>query len=254
MDIKSVAITAVKKAGKILLELSKSNIRYEKKNKFDILAEGDLKSERIIIDLIKKSFPTHSILSEEKGEENNESEYFWIIDPVDGTINFSRKINEYCVSVAVEHEGELVLGVIYQPVLDRLYVAERGKGAFLNGKKLLVSNESKLINMLLSTDNTSSITGRAKNFGILARTCNKVRHIRVFGSSALHLAKIASGNLDIHFKSRFNYWDYAAGIMLVKEAGGKVTDFEGRDITKSSENVVVSNGKIHKEILDILND
>ena len=253
MEIKNVAITAAKKAGKILLNLSASKIRYKMKAKHDILAEGDIKSEKAIIDEIKRHFPTHGILSEEMGEYIKKSEYLWVIDPIDGTINFSRQIEEYCISIAVEHRGKLILGLIYQPALDNLYIAEKGKGAYLNGKRITVSDEKEVISMLLATDSSSKIDTRIRNYEILAKACKEVRHIRIFGSGALHLAKIAFGNIDIYYKTKANYWDYASGALLVKEAGGIVTDFQGNKFSRTSKGIVASNGKTHTKILKMLN-
>ena len=140
MGMKDVAITAAMKAGGILLELSKIEIKHQMKGTHDIVAEADLKTENAIISEIRKHFTSHSILSEEAGDIPGNPDHLWVIDPLDGTINFSRSIEEYCTSIAVEHKGQLVLGVIYQPTTDRLFVAEKDKGAFLNGKKLSVSN------------------------------------------------------------------------------------------------------------------
>ena len=254
MDIKTTAITAAKKAGEVLLELSKKEIQYEMKNKHDIVAEADLKSEQIILDTISQNFPEHSIFAEEKGEVIKDSEYTWIVDPLDGTINFSRGLDEYCISIAVEKNNETILGLIYQPHLNKTYLAEKGKGAFLNEKKLHVSNESEMINMMLYMGSTSNIKYRIKSFQVLSKVCGQVRNIRMFGSGSLELSKIAAGQLDIYFKLlRAHYWDYAPGILLVEEAGGMATDLAGDKFTKHSNFCVVSNGKKHQELLDILN-
>lgn len=258
MDIKQVAIQAAKKAGKAVFELSKGEIKYKMKKRLDILAEADLKSEKIIIKKIKESFPDHSIYSEEAGKENRNSQYRWLIDPVDGTINFSRKIREYAVSIAVEKDGELILGVIYEPYNGNLYVAEKNKGAKLNNKPIKVSKEKNIENMLVSTDNSSTSSNRTKNFKILARVCSKFRHTRIFGSGTLHLAKVATGHIDTYFKAKGDPVSYPAGILLIEEAGGVVTDFQGNRLSKGvnridSHGIVASNGKIHDDILKLLN-
>lgn len=252
IELKLIAIEAAKEAGKILLELSKNKINYKMKSKHDILAEADLESEKKIIAKIKENFPEHSILSEENGEEINKSDYLWIIDPLDGTINFSRGIEEFCISIAIEYKRELILGLIYQPINNKMFIAEKGKGANLNGKKIKVSDEADNINMILATDNSGKIETRINNYNILFKICDKFRHIRIFGSAALHLAKIASGNIDVYYKTKFNYWDYAAGILIIQEAGGKVTDFKGNTINRSSKDIVASNGKIHNKLLKLL--
>lgn len=253
MNIKEIAIQAIQEAGIKTRELFHSEIEFEMKNMHDILAVADLESEKIIISTIKKYFPDHSILSEEKGEEDNKSEYLWIIDPIDGTINFSRHIDEFCISIAVEQKGELILGLIYEPLKNNLFLAEKNKGAFLNDKQISVSNESKVINSILATDNSSNIETRIKNYAILSDVCTEVRHIRIFGSGALHLSKIASGKIDSYYKTKFNYWDYAAGVLLVQEAGGIVTDFKGNKINKSSKDIIVSNTALNTEITKLLN-
>jgi myo-inositol-1(or 4)-monophosphatase len=249
---RQVALSAVKEAGRKLLDLTKNKLIYQLKNSHDILAEGDLVSEKIILETIKKAFPTHGFLSEESGKDSK-SDYLWVIDPIDGTINFSRHIDEYCISVALVHKAVLELGVIYQPSYDQLYFAERGKGAFLNDKRIQVSTEKDLVNCLLATDNSSKLDTRLKNFDLLKNICLEVRQIRIFGSSALHLAKVAEGKLDVYFKTSSNYWDYAAGLLLVQEAGGLATDFKGNEIAEDSENIVVSNGLIHNRVLELLN-
>lgn len=253
MDFKQIAIDTAKKAGKAVFELSKGEIKYEMKKRRDILAEADLKSEKIIIDSITKSFPDHSILSEEAGENFGKSDYLWVIDPIDGTINFSRRIKEYCISIALDKSGKTILGVIYEPYNDRLYVAEKGKGAFLNDQKVKVSTEINPINMLLAADNTSDPELRTKNYKILVKVCNDFRHIRILGSGALHVARVATGSIDAYYHTHCNYWDYAAANLLLEEAGGVVTDMAGNKFTKDSKDIFVSNGKVHDKILKLLN-
>jgi len=246
---KEVAIAAAQEAGKVLLKLSQQDIKYELKSSHDILAEGDLKSESVIMEKIKAAFPSHSILSEEAGEEVHDVDFLWVIDPIDGTINFSRHIDEYCISIALVEKSEIVLSVIYRPTLNRLYVAEKGKGAFLNGEQLHVSSEPELINCIAAADNSSRIDIRTKTFEILTQLSAEVRHIRIFGSGALHLARLAEGQIDVYFKPRFNYWDYAAGVLLVKEACGTVTDFAGNDITRDSKEIIATNGLLHEHAI-----
>jgi myo-inositol-1(or 4)-monophosphatase len=201
--------------------------------------------------LFKKSI-LHSFFSEEAGTQGK-SDFLWVIDPIDGTINFSRGIEEYCISLAFLHKGTVKLGIVYQPDNKKLYLAEKGKGAFLNNKRISVSSENKLINTLLATDNSSKLESRQRNFMLLHRLCLEVRHIRIFGSGALHLAKIAEGKLDSYYKTRFNYWDYAAGMLLIEEAGGKITDFMGKPINELSENIIASNELLHNQLIELLN-
>lgn len=251
-EFKRIAIECAKEAGAIALSMSHKKIEFQMKGAYDILAEADLKSEHLIVEKIKAAFPDHSILSEENADVEKVSPYTWVIDPVDGTINFERHINEYCVSIALEKDGELLLGVIYQPAYDKLFVASIGEGAFLNDKKISVSQENNLINTLFSTENSSKLDVRMGDFQILLDICQKVRGVRIFGSGALHLAALAEGHIDFYFKTKFNYWDIAAGVVLIREAGGKVTDMDGSDLLKTSPNIVASNNILHSEVLQLL--
>jgi myo-inositol-1(or 4)-monophosphatase len=223
------------------------------KSSRDIQAEADLRSEAIIIDKINKAFPSHSIFAEESGEEIHESEYLWAIDPLDGTINYARGIEEYCISIALSQNGQTVLGVVYHPVLRQLYVAEKGKGAYLNGQKLKVSSESGLANCIIATDNTSHLEDRHKNFSLMVEVADEVRQIRVFGSAALHLVRVAQGQLDFYFKLRYNHWDFAAAALIVQEAGGVVTDTKGRALTRNSKSILAASSAIHAQAMALLN-
>lgn len=251
-EFKNVAIEATKEAGEVLLELAETTIKYEMKNSRDIQAEADLRSEEIIIKKIKTAFPSHSIFAEESGEETNESEYLWAVDPLDGTINYSRGIEEFCISIALSQHGQTILAVVYQPVLQQLFVAEKGKGAYLNGQKLEVSSETKLVNCLAATDNTSHLEDRRKNFSLLTKVADEVRQIRVFGSAALHLIRVAQGQLDFYFKLRYNHWDYAAAALIVQEAGGIVTDVNGQPLTRDSTSILATSGAIYPQAMALL--
>ncbi len=248
----TVAVDAAREAGKLAMELSKKKIEYTMKGTYDILAEADLKSENLIVKKLQEAFPNHSILSEENRDIENHSSHLWVIDPVDGTINYERKFNEYCVSIGLEIDGELVLGVIYQPVYDNLFTAFKGDGAYLNGNKLSISEEKDLINSIFATENSSKLDVRMEDFEILVNICQKIRGVRIFGSGALHLAALAQGHLDFYYKTKFNYWDIAAGVVIIREAGGKVTDFEGNELTRTSPNIVCSNSILHSEVLELL--
>jgi myo-inositol-1(or 4)-monophosphatase len=251
-DYRTVAVEAAKEAGDILLQLSKSPLKYKLKSARDIQAEADLKSESLIKARIKAAFPEHKILAEESGEEGTDSEYLWVIDPLDGTINYARGIEEYAVSIALCKNGQPILGVIYQPALDKLFVAERGKGAYLNGDKLNMGGESGLANCLAATDTTSNLEARRYNFEVLCKVASAVRHVRIFGSSSLHLARIAQGQIDFYFKAHCNYWDVAAGIVIIEESGGKVSDMKGQPLTRESDTILVATSIIYPEALNLL--
>jgi len=253
-EFKRVAIEAAKEAGALALGLSSQEIKFQDKGSYDILAEADTKSESLIVKKIRDNFPDHSILSEESGQNDITSSYMWVIDPVDGTINFERHINEYCVSIALEKDGVLVLGVIYQAVYDKLFVAIKGEGATLNEKPISVSKEINLLKTLFATENSSKMEIRESDFDLLYKIREKVRGVRIFGSGALHLASVAEGHLDFYFKTKFNYWDIAAGTVLIREAGGKVTDFDGNDLIRTSPNIVATNNVLHSQVLQLLAD
>ncbi len=255
MEFKEVAVLAAREAGKKILEISEKGFTSRMKGiPHDMITDADTKAEKIIIDMIRKHFPGHSILSEEMGKDSKDSEYMWVIDPLDGTINFSKGIDEYCVSIALQHRRKIILGVIYRPVSNELYTAEMERGSFLNGSRLKASEENELSRIILSADSSNNIETRKKNFEFVLKVCDKVRTIRQFGSAALNMARVASGKSDAYFLHSFNYWDFAAGKLLVEEAGGKVTDFGGNPITEKSKSIVATNGKIHDKILGILNE
>lgn len=252
MTFRAIAIQAAREAGEILLRASQRKAAHTLKSRHDIQVPADIQSEKRIIRIIRKNFPTHSILAEESGGHSGDSEYLWVVDPLDATINFSRGIEEYCVSIALAYRNELIVGVVYQPTLKKLFVAERGKGSFLNGKRIFVSRQKTPITMLIATDNSADPQTRRRNLATMSRIGLDVRHVRVFGSAALHLARLAAGSLDVYYRTTFHYWDIAAGVLLVKEAGGRVTDFFGKPFSHKSEGVIATNGVAHKRIVSML--
>lgn len=251
-DYRTVAIEAAKEAGAVLVKFSRGPIRYRMKSERDIQAEADLESEKVIKSKIKSAFPDHKILAEESGEDGVESEYLWVVDPLDGTINYARGIEEYAVSIALCRNGEIILGVIFQPALDRLLVAEKGRGAYLNGEPLTLSDEAELRNCLAATDTSSNLEARRYNFELLVKVAAAVRHVRIFGSTSLHLARIAQGQIDFYYKTRCNYWDVAAGALMVQEAGGIVTDMQGQPLTRESKTILAGTSAIHAKALNLL--
>lgn len=251
-DPRTVAIDAAKDAGEILLKLSQKPLRYTMKSERDIQAEADLESEKAIKAKIKSTFPNHAILAEESGIEDEGSEYLWVIDPLDGTINYARGIEEYAISIALSKNDQIILGVIYQPALNRLLVAEKGKGTFVNNGRLTILGESELSNCIAATDTTSNLEARSLNFEMLTRVAAAVRHVRIFGSSSLHLARIAQGQIDFYYKAHCNYWDVAAGTLIIQEAGGVVTDMQGQPLSPKSKTILAAASAIHDKALSLL--
>lgn len=209
--------------------------------------------EREIIRRIKTRFPDHGLLAEESGKAEGESSYKWIIDPLDGTVNYAHGYPCYCVSVAMEHEGEVVIGVVYNPCLDELFVAERGKGATLNSKPIATSSISNLKQSLLVTgfayDVRHSKRDNLDHFSNFIKRCQAVRRP---GSAALDLVYTAMGRFEGFWELKLNAWDVAAGQLILKEAGGMVTRLDGSAFAIYDEEILASNGLIHAAMVEVL--
>ena len=244
MKFKDTTIKIAKEAGKIILKESK-NIQFESKNDFDVLAKADLLSEKYILGEINKNFPNTAILSEEAGENEVDSRYKWIVDPLDGTINFTQGLDDFCISIALAKDEEVILGVIYEPKRDNLYYAEKGNGAYLNDKKIKVKNDVRIKDMVGVTESVAHIKFRKENLNMLLKIANKVKSIRISGCAALNLARLAAGKLDFYFNANLNLWDIAAGILLIQEAGGKYTDLRGDKISLNSKNSLATSEKAY---------
>jgi len=240
-------------AGSLLLKKANKHNRVSFKGRINLVTEADLASERYIIKAIEKKFPNHSILAEEESAKNKASEFKWIIDPLDGTTNFAHGFPFYCVSIALEYRGEIILGVVYDPQREELFHATIGGGSFLNGKKIHVTEETKLSRALLATgfpyDIGSSNEDNLKNF---ARFAKVARGIRRPGSAALDLCYLACGRIDGFWELKLSPWDTAAGKLIVEEAGGKVTDFNGEKYFIYGKYILASNGRIHNQMKRIL--
>jgi myo-inositol-1(or 4)-monophosphatase len=218
------------------------------------VTEADHASEQAIIDIIQKTYPDHFILTEESGEIRTDSEYKWIIDPIDGTINFSNGIPICCVSIGVEKDGEIILGAVYNPLMNEMFFAEKGMGATLNGKKISVSSKTSISNSCLVTGfpytYLDTPNGPLQVFEKLIRRGIPVRRL---GSAALDLCWTAAGRFDGFYEHKLQAWDSAAGFLIVEEAGGTVTGFEGKRYSPYQPGIVATNGKIHTELLDLVN-
>jgi len=219
----------------------------------DVVTEVDLLCEKEIIDRIQKSFPGHTILAEESGGTQGDAKNKWIIDPLDGTLNYSHGFPCYCVSIGLECEGELVVGVIYNPNLDELFVAEKGQGATLNGRPIRVSTTDTLEKSLLVTGFTPKIVGseddNLDHFCNLMKACQAVRRP---GSAAIDFCYTAMGRFDGFWEAHLNPWDMAAGVLIVSEAGGFVSAFDGGPFSIYDNNVLATNGYVHQEMVNIL--
>jgi myo-inositol-1(or 4)-monophosphatase len=221
----------------------------------NLVTEADHAAEKAIISVINSTYPAHQVLSEEAGELKKESEYKWIIDPIDGTINFAHGIPLNCVSIAVEHRGEIVMAAIYNPHLNELFFAEKGKGATLNDKPISVSEQSQTIKACLVTGFPYTYINLPNGpLEIFERFIRKGVPVRRLGSAAIDLCWVACGRFDGFYEHKLEAWDSAAGYLIVEEAGGKVTDFDGNKFSPYQHRVLATNGKIHDEMLEIINN
>lgn len=247
---KKAMLLAASQASKVLLHyFGKKEAVMEKANK-TLVATADLEANRAIIKTIKKKFPHHSILSEETGFEDNKSEYKWVIDPLDGTHNFIHNIPVFGTSIALEHKNEAVLGIMHFPALCITAVAERGKGAFLNGKRLNASNKKALEHSYVLFE--FSYANRKEKTGLLEKFAGTTIDLRSFGSAIYNLMLIASGRAESYIIQSTNEWDVAAGFLIVEESGGKITGLHGKKWSFRQNGYVISNGKLHEAFLKLI--
>ncbi len=216
----------------------------------NLVTEADHASEAAIIKVITQHFPTHYILSEEAGELPQDSNYKWIIDPIDGTINFSKGIPLCCVSIGIEKDGKMILGAVYNPIMNEFFIAEKGVGAFLNDKKIQVSAQTEVLKSCLVTGFPYTYLHTANGpIQVFERLITKGIPVRRLGSAAIDLCWVACGRFDGFYEHKLQAWDSAAGFLMVEEAGGTVTDFEGTYYSPYQPHLVATNGKIHAELL-----
>jgi len=249
-----VAISAAKAAGRIQEERRNNLGQVDCKGRpGDLVTEVDHLCEKEIIRQIKERFPDHSILAEESGIAKGNEPHKWIIDPLDGTLNYSHGYPCYCVSIGLESNGELELGVVYNHNLDELFVAEKGKGATLNGKPISVSTIPVLKESLLVTGFTPQIVGtledNIEHFANLMKACQAVRRP---GSAAMDLVYTAMGRFEGFWEMKLKPWDTAAGVLILLEAGGKVSRFDGSPYSIYDPDILVSNGNVHQQMVDVL--
>lgn len=220
----------------------------DKEGKNNIVTEVDLKAEEMIKASILKKYPNHGFLGEEYGSENPKSSHQWIIDPIDGTINFAHQIPLYCVSIALAVEGTLTLGAIYNPVTEELFFAEKGKGAWLNQQQIFVSKQDNFDRSFLVTGFPYQFPEGIQVANIFAAVVNRGLPLRRLGSAALDLAYVAAGRFDGFWEYNLNPWDIAAGYLLVQEAGGRVSDFQNNEGHYAHRQTLATNGLIHESL------
>lgn len=251
-----LAIRAAREAGAILQEIAARDFEISNKGRINLVTEADLASERHIKELIAAHHPTHRILAEESGASNHQvcaDDYCWILDPLDGTTNFSHGLPCYAVSIGVEHRGEMIAGAIYDPSRDELFAAERGAGATCNGLKIRVSEVDRLERALLVSGFPYDVRERMGEY--LPMWEAFLRHaqgVRRLGAAAIDLAYVAMGRLDGFWEKGLSPWDTAAGWLIVEEAGGRVTELDGTPFNNYDASLLCTNSKIHDEMLAVL--
>jgi len=249
------AIETARDAGRVLLEKFGRIETITKKGDINLVTEADLASEALIIERIRSHFPRHAILAEESGEAiviGSDSEFKWIIDPLDGTTNYAHGYPCFCVTIALEHNGLIVSGVTYDPTRDELFAAEKGRGATLNGKPIRVSATAELGNALLVTGFPYDFKVREKFARHLTEFLLASRGVRRDGSAAIDMAYVACGRFDGFWEEGLNPWDVAAGKLLIEEAGGVVSYYDGAKFSIYTPPIVASNGLIHEQMTGIL--
>lgn len=253
--IKNTLIKATKAGAKELQRFFNGSFKVMNKQGINNpVTEADLAAEKAIFDIIKADYPDHFILSEEAGEIKTDSEYKWIIDPIDGTVNFANGIPLCCVSIGLEHNGELVMGAVYNPLMEEFFFAQKDQGAFLNDKKISVSNKSDFQKSCLVTGFPYTYLDSPNGpLQVFERLVRKGIAIRRLGSAALDLCWVAAGRFEGFYEHSLKPWDNAAGILIVQEAGGNVTGFNGEKHKVYQPDIIATNGVIHEELTNVVN-
>jgi myo-inositol-1(or 4)-monophosphatase len=246
-----VAIVAAEAAGEVLRNGFGQHQEIKFKGEVDLVTKADENAEQAITRLLQKTFPNYGMLAEEGGELKGEGNVRWIVDPLDGTTNFAHGLPLFCTSIALERDGEVVLGVVYDPMANETYTAERGGGATLNGEPIEVSDTDEPMRALLATGfpyDRDQVPAAVKLFGQFAVRTQSMRRL---GSAALDLCYVAAGRLDGYYERGVKAWDIAAGTLILREAGGKVTNYSGHELDLELGEVVASNGLLHADLLRV---
>ncbi len=254
-ELKEVLLNATKEAGKIILQYFDGIFKIDHKDGVNnLVTEVDKLSEDKIIKVIRATFPTHTIISEEVGEMLKPSDYQWIIDPIDGTVNFAHGIPICCVSIGVLYNNELILGTVYNPMMNELFFAEKGKGATLNGHPIKVSSKNNFKTAFLVTGFPYHWPDTEQHpIKVFEKLILEGLPIRRLGSAAIDLCWVACGRFDGFWEYNLQAWDVAAGYLIVREAGGIITDFEGKQADVFTKQTLASNGLIHDAMIEVIN-
>jgi myo-inositol-1(or 4)-monophosphatase len=254
------AIQTARDAGHLLIDRLGRALQVSNKGDINLVTEGDLASEKLIIERIRSHYPRHAILAEESGSsdgvvaEAGKSEWKWIIDPLDGTTNYAHGYPCFCVSIAAERGGRIEIGVIYDPTRDEMFAAERGQGATVNDRKIRVSEIEDLNSAMLCTGFPYDVRERPQFARHFANFTMQAQGVRRDGSAAIDLAYVACGRFDGFWEDGLHPWDVAAGVLLIEEAGGVITDFDGAPLDIYTPKVLASNGLVHEAMMRVLAD
>lgn len=253
--LKQTLIEATEAGAALMQEYFNKKITITNKEGMNnLVTEVDHKSEAAIIAIIKKNFPDHFILSEEAGALEQSSSYKWIIDPIDGTVNYANSIPICCVSIGIEKDGEMLMGAVYNPFIREFFFAEKGQGAYLNDQRIFVSKQDDIIKSCLVTGFPYTYLDTPNGpLQVFEKFIRKGIPVRRLGSAAVDLCWVAAGRFDGFYEHKLSAWDSAAGFLMVEEAGGKVTDFAGNAYSPYQPHLIASNGLIHDDLLRIVN-
>ena len=250
------AIQTAREAGRVLVEKFGRAIEVKSKGDIDLVTEADLAAERLIVERVRSYFPRHALLTEEAGAlvavGGQDAEYKWIVDPLDGTTNYAHGYPAFCVSIALEHEGRRLVGVVYDPLRDEMFAAERGGGATLNGRTIRASSRGELNSALVCTGFPYDVRERSDFARHFRAFIMQAQSVRRDGAAALDLAYVAAGRFDAFYEEGLRPWDVAAGVLLVEEAGGRVTHYDGTPFDHYRPPIAATNGLLHEAVLRVL--
>ena len=238
-----------REAGTLLLSFF-GHVAVEYKGDADLVTQADRNSEKLIVERIRKLWPDHDLIGEEGSRRDTGSDFRWYVDPLDGTTNFAHGYPVFCVSMALEYKGERIAGVVYDPCRNEMFAAGKGSGSRLNGQAIRVSRTSRLVESLVATGFPSHKRHKNPNIHFYHQITLRSHGVRRAGSAALDLCTVACGRFDGFWEFNLNSWDTAAGVLLVEEAGGKVTNFSNQPFNIDSREVLASNGLIHNELVE----
>jgi myo-inositol-1(or 4)-monophosphatase len=255
MHYLETAVEIARESGALLSNYLEKRIGFELKGEFDLVTEADRASERLVVERLRSHFPSHNIVAEEGGGHQSASEYCWFVDPLDGTTNFAHSFPMFNVTLGLALAGEMIAGVVYDPVRQETFAAERGGGAYLNNRRIHASGVRRLSDSLASTGFPSRKRHQNVNIHFYYQLAMATHGVRRTGSAALDLAYVASGRLDFFWEFGLKPWDVAAGTLLVREAGGQTSDMRGgpHSVT-GSEHLLADNGTLHGEVLVIFGE